>query len=122
MFFVFSISMGSSKMNELSAYEGINVASYYAGTIDCKAIESLTEEELCKSSIFLEDSEAKQKLDSIKSSDSKLCSLKFSAQFKNAEINENPSPGIIEFLSNTALRDDKNNYLEEETRLSCNKI
>lgn len=122
MFFVFSISMGSSKMNELSAYEGINVASYYAGTIDCKAIESLTEEELFKSSIFLEDSEAKQKLDSIKSSDSKLCSLKFSAQFKNAEINENPSPGIIEFLSNTALRDDKNNYLEEETRLSCNKI
>ena len=122
LIFVFSISAGSNKMNELSAYEGISVASYYAGTIDCKALESLTEEGLYEQTSFIQDDEAREKIESIKSADCKLCAVKFSAQFKNAEINENPSLGIIEFLAATRLRDDKNNYLEEETRLSCNKI
>lgn len=122
IYFVFSISEHSKCIDKLSAYDGIDVSSYYAGTINLNAVESISEDDFGNSAYIFTNPKAIEKINQIKESQCAISAIKFNAQFKNAELNESPSQGIIEFCVNKNICDDKKNYLEEETRLTCNKI
>lgn len=122
IYFIFSISSGSNKIDKISACEGLSVSSYYAGSIELKSFAILQEKDFTNEAEFFESAEIKNFLDSIRKPQTKLCAVKYSALYKNAEINEKPSAGLIEFAANESVKDDKNNFMEESARLTCNKI
>ncbi|MBR5964935.1 MAG: Ig-like domain-containing protein [Treponema sp.] len=122
IYFIFSISPLTTKIDKISAYEGISVLTYGAGTINLNALESMSQEDFVKDPGFFEASDTKQLLQKIKQSQNKLCAIKYSALFKNTELNEKPAQGLIEFFADEKICDDKKNFMEESVRLTCNKI
>ena len=86
------------------------------------ALDSMSQEDFVKAPGFFEASGTKQLLQKIKQGKNNLCAIKYSALFKNAELNEKPAQGLIEFFADEKICDDKKNFMEESVRLTCNKI
>ncbi len=122
IYFVFSISQDSERMDETSAKEGINASAGIAGSLDLRKVESLSESEFCKRQDFFEDEKTKSKILQLKLSGKKLCAIRFAAYFKSAEIDRKPVSGLIELSASEKLCDNNKNFMEEKTQLTCNKI
>ena len=121
-YFIFSISTEAKRIEKISACEGIGVSSSYAGTINLNALVSMSQEDFSDDPGFFEAADTKEMLEAIKTEGCNLCAIKYSALFKNAEINESPAAGLIEFTADEKICDDKKNFMEESVRLTCNKI
>lgn len=122
IYFIFSTSPFSKKIDRISAFEGISASATTAGTINLNTIECLEEEDFLTFPEIFEDANAKETIDFIKANSLNPCAVLCRALFKNAELNEKPAAGLIEFTASQALCDDKQNYMEETTRLTCDKI
>lgn len=122
IFFVFSISAFSQEIDKISAYEGISVTAFSAGSISSNSLEIFGEENFARFQNVFEDSNVKQCLTQISSEQKKVCVIKNSALFKNSEISAKPAAGLIEFVANEKICDDMKNFMEESVRLTCNKI
>ncbi|MBO7123512.1 MAG: Ig-like domain-containing protein [Treponema sp.] len=122
IFFVFSTSAFAKGIDKVSAYEGISVTAFSAGSISANSLESFGEEEFARFQNVFEDASVKEILNQIASGHKKAGVIKYDGLFKNSEISAKPAAGLIEFVANEKICDDMKNFTEESVRLTCNKI
>lgn len=121
IYFVYSISEMSSRVDRLSAMEATSVKANSCAGVELRTMESVGKKDFDGQTEFAGGEQVLQEIERLKSEDKTLCLIKCGAAFKNVQKNSKPAHGLIEFAVDEKLRDDKNNFMEEGALFACNK-
>lgn len=121
IYYFYSISPDSEKIDEISAMEGTSVLTNACASITINALSSIKSGKIMDSIDLLRMQNAARKIEELESERKNLCLVKCNSIFINRQKNDDPARGIIEFCASEKICDDKKNFMEEKAVFACNK-
>jgi len=101
--------------------EATRVQANSCAAISLRTMETKNEGELLSLPELIDFPEIEEKILALKSRGKTLSLVQCGATFSNRQKNDRPARGALEFKVSKKLRDDKNNFMEEEALFACNK-